>query len=254
MVRNESDETTTVVASWSAVGGTIPLGSQLPLGGPSIMGSVARTGRPARIDNYDRVAGAITYVVSGVPINAGVGAPIVVDGRVWGTIIALSTEAGGLPESTEAQLAGFTELVAASISDAQFRDDLRALADEQAALSRVATLVAEGADSSVVFDAVCEEAGRLVGAASVNLSHYTPDGLNVTMAGWSLRDTHVPVGTRFPLTPDTIGGQITAARAPVRVASWEDATSEMARLVRERGIRSSLGTPIVVEGELWGAL
>src|SRR5262245_55296856 len=159
-----------------------------------------------------------------------------------------------LAKDAELRLQGFCELAAAAILNAQAQDDLHELAREQAALRRVATLVAEGTDSSAVFDAVCEEAGRLIGATSVNLSHYTPDGMNVTMAGWSLRDTHVPVGTRFPLTPDTVGGEIQRTRATVRIESWEDRPSELARLVRERGGRPSLGTPIVVEGELWGAL
>src|SRR5262249_61987529 len=95
IVRHDRDETATAVASWSAIGGTIPVGSRLPLGGPSIMGSVARTGRPARIDSYAEVPAGVTYVVEGVAIRAGVGAPIAVEGRVWGTVVALS--AGGQP-------------------------------------------------------------------------------------------------------------------------------------------------------------
>src|SRR5262249_40213019 len=83
---------------------------------------------------------------------------------------------------------------------------------------------------------------------------YTKDGFNVTMAGWSQNGMHVPVGTRFPASADTIGGAVSRARAPVRMDSWEGATSELARFVRDRGIRSSLGAPIVVDGQLWGAL
>src|SRR5262249_14140811 len=63
-----------------------------------------------------------------------------------------------------------------------------------------------------------------------------------------------PVGTRLAVTPDTLAGEIIRTRAPARVDSWEDASSEMARIVRGRGIRSSLGAPIVVDGRLWGAL
>src|SRR5262249_7684491 len=152
------------------------------------------------------------------------------------------------------RLSRFTDLVGTAISNADARDSLRALADEHAALHRVAALVAEGTDSPAVFDAVCAETARLLGATSANLSHYTPDGLNVTMAGWSLHGTHVPVGARFPVTPDTLAGEIVRTRAPARIDSWEDATSELAALVRARGVRSSLGAPVVVDGELWGAL
>src|SRR5262245_29116854 len=161
MVRNESDETTTVVASWSGIGGTIPLGSRLPLGGPSIMGSVARTGRPARIDSYAEVPAGVTYVVEGVAIRAGVGAPIAVEGRVWGTVVALSASGEPLPAGTEARLSAFAELVGVAIADTQAREELRALAEEQAALRRVATLVAEDAPPAELFRAVTLEVGVL---------------------------------------------------------------------------------------------
>jgi signal transduction histidine kinase len=74
------------------------------------------------------------------------------------------------------------------------------------------------------------------------------------MAGWSDRGIHVPAGSRFPITDDTIGGKIMRTRAPARIDSWDNATSELGALVRVRGIRSSLGAPVVVEGQLWGAL
>jgi len=105
-----------------------------------------------------------------------------------------------------------------------------------------------------VFDAVCAETGPLLGASVINLSHYTTDGFNVTMAGWSQNGMHVPVGTRFPMAPDTIGGKISETQAPVRMDSWEGASSELAKFVRDRDIRSSLGAPIVVDRQLWGAL
>ena len=158
-----------------------------------------------------------------------------------------------VPLDTERRLGQFTELMATAIANAEARAEIQRLAEEQAALRRVATLVAEGRDAAAVFDAVCEETGRLVGATSVNLSHYTPDAMNVTMAGWSLPDTHVPPGSTYPLTPDTVGGEIVRTREPVRIDTWEGAASELATPVR-RGARSSLGAPVMIEGQLWGAL
>jgi signal transduction histidine kinase len=230
------------------------VGTQWPLDGASVTAAVLDTALPARIDDYSNLNGTLAEHTRESGFLSSLGVPIIVDGTVWGAICVGTKEADPFLAATERRLADFTDLVATAISNAQFRDDLCAHADEQAALSRVATLVAEGAESSVAFDAVCQEAGRLVGATSVNLSHYTPDGFNVTIAGWSLRDTHVPVGTRYPLTPDTIGGRITETRAPVRIEAWEGATDELARQIRERGVRSSLDTPIVVDGQLWGAL
>jgi len=108
------------------------------------------------------------------------------------------------PAGAEARLSQFTELVATAISNSQAREDLQRLPDEQAALRRLATLVAEGAEPRGVFDAVAEETGRLIGATTVNLAHFTPDAINVTMSGWSLRDVHVPAGTRLPIDGDSI--------------------------------------------------
>jgi signal transduction histidine kinase len=155
---------------------------------------------------------------------------------------------------TETRLSQFTELLATAISNTESRDGLRRLVDEQAALHRIAALVAGGAGAQQVFDAVCAEAGRLVGATGVNLAHYTPDGFNVAIAGWSLRDLHVLVGARFPNTPDTVAGTIAKTHAPARIDDWRGATSELARLLRGRGMRSSVGAPIVVDSRLWGAL
>jgi signal transduction histidine kinase len=231
-----------------------PVGSRWTLDGPSIMASVLESGRPARIDDYETLPGTIAEVARGAGFRSAIGAPIIVDGHTWGTIIAISTMPDPIPEGSEIRLSQFTDLVATAVSNLQARDDLRGLADEQAALHRVAALVAEGTESQALFDAVCAEAGQLVGASTVNLSHYTADGFNETVAGWSLRDTHVPVGTRFPLTPDTVGGAIVRTHSPAWMHSWEDASSELAHAVRERGIRSSLGAPVVVDGQLWGAL
>jgi GAF domain-containing protein len=233
-----------------------PVGSTWSFDGPSIMSSVFHTGRVARIDDYSRLPGTIADIARQAGFVSAIGTPIMVDGRTWGTIIAISTspEPAPIPEGAESRLNLFTELIAAAVSNLQAHDDLRGLADEQAALRRVATLVAEGMDAAEIFDAVCVETGELLGATSVNLSRYTPDGFNVTVSGWSLRGTHVPIGTRVPLESESIGGAIVRTQAPTRIDRWDDLSSEMARLVREHGVRSSVGAPIVVDGQLWGAL
>jgi signal transduction histidine kinase len=215
---------------------------------------VRQTGHPARADDYTRRTGSIADTARAVAVGSGCATPIVVDGALWGLIRVFSRQGEPLPADAEARLQGFTELVAAAISNTDAREHLHGLVEEQAALRRVATLVARGADSAEVFDAVCAEAGELLAATSINLSHYTADGQNITMAGWGRDGRHVPVGARFPLTPDTIGGMMVQTWKPVRIDSWDNATSELAQLVRAQGTRSSLGTPILVEGQLWGAL
>ncbi len=254
VVRFEPDGTATQVGVWGAEN-PFPIGTSWALDEQSVSGTVARTGRAARVDDYGEVSGAIAATLARrAGIRTAVGVPVVVDGRTWGVIMALSTAQRPLPPGTENRLAEFTELIATAIANAQARDELRRLLDEQAALRRVATLVARGAPADAVFDAVCGEAGGLIGASSVNLVHFTSDEFNLTVAGWSLRDTHVPTGTRLPLAGDTINHAIRTSGAPARVDGYEAATGALGRLIRERGIGAEVGAPVVVEGRLWGAL
>src|SRR5205085_8047599 len=95
-------------------------------------------------------------------VRSGVATPIMVDGRLWGVMPADSTLAQPLPADTEARLASFTELVATAIANAESRAALARLAEEQAALRRVATRVARGASPEEVFAAVVAEVGQLL--------------------------------------------------------------------------------------------
>jgi PAS domain S-box-containing protein len=254
LVRYERDGTATQVGVWGEEN-PFPVGTSWPLDEQSVSGQVWHTGRPARVDDYAEVSGGIAATLAReAGIHTAIGAPVLVDGRPWGVMMALSTVQKPIPADTEDRLTAFTELVATAIANTEARDELRELADEQAALRRVATLVARGTNSPAVFDAVCAETGPLIGASSVNLAFFTADGFNLTMAGWSLRDTHVPTGTRLPLELDTINGVIQRTKAPARVDSYEGAAGELAALLRERGIRSEVGAPVIVEGRVWGAL
>jgi PAS domain S-box-containing protein len=252
MCRYEPDGTATVIGA----SGEHPFqpGTKWALDGPSLTALVRHTGRPARVDDYAHVSGTIGDAARSAGVRAGVGAPIVVDGKLWGVVSAGGGNRVALAPNAESRLAQFTELVATAISNTQAREDLHRLADEQAALRRIATLVAEGAESHTVFDAVCEETGRLLGATSVNLAHFTPDGFNLTMAGWSLRAVHVPTATRLPLDGDTINAVVKRTAAPGRFDTYEGASGELAALLRRLGIRSEVGAPVVVEGQVWGAL
>src|SRR5439155_9908197 len=166
-----------------------PVGTSWRLDEHGASGLVYHTGRSARVD-YAHVPGPIVATLaSQVGIRSAVAVPILVSNRTWGAMMALSTVPQ--PAGTEARLASFTELVSTAIANAEARQELQRLADEQAALRHVATLVAQGAEPTAVFDAVCEVTGRLVGAASVNLAQFTPDEMNLTRAGWSERGTHV---------------------------------------------------------------
>jgi PAS domain S-box-containing protein len=254
VVRFERDGTATQVGVWGEEN-PFPVGTSWPLDEHSVSGLVWRTGRPARVNDYAEISGGIAATLAReADIHTAVGAPVLVDGKPWGVVMALSTAQRPVPVGTEDRLAEFTELIGTAIANTQARDELRELAEEQGALRRVAMLVARGTDARAVFDAVCAETGSLIGASSVNLARFTADGFNLTMAGWSLRDTHVPTGTRLPLAADTINGVIQRTGAPARADSYQHADGELAMVIRQRGIRSEVGAPVIIEGKLWGAL
>ena len=252
MSRYEPDGTATVIG---AVGEhAFETGTNWTLDGPSLAAQVKRTGRPARVDDYADVAGSIGDAARATGVHAGVGAPIVVGGEIWGVVSAGGGARVPLPPDAEGRLSQFTELVATAISNTQARQELQRLADEQAALRRLATLVAEGAEPRAVFDAVAEETGQLLGATTVNLTHFTPDGVNVTISGWSLRGVHVPTGTRLPIDGDSINAIVRRTARPGRCDTYEGVEGELAAHLRRLGIRSEVGAPVVVEGHVWGAL
>jgi signal transduction histidine kinase/putative methionine-R-sulfoxide reductase with GAF domain len=254
VVRFEPDGTATQVGAWGEEN-PYPVGTCWPLDDHSVSGQVARTGEPARVDDYSAIPGEIAArLARAAGIHTAVGVPILVDGQPWGTMMALSTAEKPLGEGVEARLAAFTELIATAIANAQAGDDLRQLAEEQAALRRVATLIAEGAEAHRVFETVCKETGQLLQATSVNLARFTSDGFNLTTAGWSLRDTHVPAGTRLPLQGETVNAIVCRTGAPARVDSYDGVSGELADLIRRRGIAREVGAPVIVEGAVWGGL
>ena len=108
-------------------------------------------------------------------IRSGTGAAIVVDGEFWGVMGAGVAEGEPLLDHIEDRLAEFTELVATAIANSESREQLARLADEQAALRRVATLVARESPPAEVFAAVAEELGGLLDGAPTRLVRYEHD-------------------------------------------------------------------------------
>jgi signal transduction histidine kinase len=253
MWRYESDDTATVLGAWSDRPHPLLPGTRWPLDGPALSTQVKQTGRPARIDDFGQVSGTIAAAVRDVGIRSGAGAPIVVDGQVWGAIATYRPQA--LPDHIEDRLVEFTSLVAAAFSNTASRDELARLADEQAALRRVATLVARGVSSSELFGAVTEEVGGLLGADLAGMVRYVTDEALTAVATWAAEGVHPEVRGVWPLEGDRLATTILRTGRPAREDGWEEVAGPIADFVRrELGIRSSVGSPIVVEGRVWGAL
>jgi GAF domain-containing protein len=245
-----------VVAAWSSTGAAFPVGTRWGLGGRNLHTLVFETGRAARIDDHAGASGPVAETARELKLGAGVGVPISVEGRLWGVMIVASTHDQPLPAGTEERLAGFTELVATAIANAQARMELRGFADEQAALRRVATLVARAAAPEEVLAAVTEEAGRLLDTDFSYLSRRGPAGAATIVGTWTRTGTAqpLPVGTRW-----TIGGRnvltlVFQTGRAVRIDDYAGVSGQAAEAAYERGVRSVAGVPVNVEGRLWGVM
>ena len=128
------------------------------------------------------------------------------------------------------------------------------LVEEQASLRRVATLVAAEPRPEDVFEAVAEEAARLIGALSAATVRYGVDEA-ITVGRWSHSERiGFPVGTRLPLDGEGVTARVYRTGAVARVDDYSGLEGQAADAMRAFGYRSAVAAPIVVEGRTWGAL
>jgi signal transduction histidine kinase len=219
---------------------------------------VFQTGRPARIDDCGDDSEVAADIAGRWDVSSVVGVPISLEGRLWGVIDVASQRQEPLPPNTEAWLAGFIELVATAIANAQARVELRGYADEQAALRRLATLVAQRtyAKEDEVFAAVAAEAGQLLESDYTMLSRYDPDGLVTVVGAWASTHPGRPLGTSRRLEPTgrNLPALVFETQRPARLQNWGDASGTFADTARDWGVHSSVGVPITVGGRLWGVM
>jgi signal transduction histidine kinase len=127
MVRYEPDGTSSVVASWGAgAKARLPVGDREPLGGKNLVTIISETFSPARLDHYDGVSGARVERLAKAGFRSGVGAPIMVQGRLWGAVLAASFDKRALSLDAETRIGSFTDLVATAVSNAENLAELTA--------------------------------------------------------------------------------------------------------------------------------
>jgi signal transduction histidine kinase len=132
---------------------------------------------------------------------------------------------------------------------------LEALLEEQAALRRVATLVASDPEPRQVFECVCEEVGKVLGVEGTNLTRFEGDGTQTVLAGWSAHGAPVfPLRGGVPLEGDAAVPKASRSGRPERVDDYADVGGELAEMIRGAGIASAVAAPITVAGKLWGAV
>jgi signal transduction histidine kinase len=223
LLRDQRDGTATVVAARGpAISAAFPVGRRLPVDG----------------------------------IGSAVGYPIVVRGEIWGAlVVTTSGEPPHAPE-TERRIAQFADLVATAVGNAQARAELGRLADEQAALRRVATLVAHGERPGEIFSAVSDEVARLFEtdlAAVVRFEH----DREATVVGTSKMPADlIPIGTRWPLDDALASAEVQRTGCSARMSGtyWKSLDTPVAKRLADLDIVSSVASPVVVDGAIWGAV
>jgi PAS domain S-box-containing protein len=257
VVRYEADGTATECANFNRGGKLFPVGVRWSIEGTNILRLVRDSSEAARINDYSGLEGEMADVVRRSGIRSTVGIPIIVAGRVWGTMVGSTTEPEPLPEDTESRLADFTEMLATAIENAESRDALERLAHEQAALRRVATLVAQGVRPDQLFSAVSEEVGRLFGSATAAVVRFEHDGPAIIFVGVGKSIIEeLPIGTRWELDDEMASAEVyrTGGSARVNAKDRVSVSGPLAAIGRRRGIVSTVASPIIVEGRRWGAM
>jgi signal transduction histidine kinase len=140
------------------------------------------------------------------------------------------------------------------VSNTDARTQVRRLADEQAALRRVATLAARGVPSRELFGAVAEEVGRLFGADLAGMIRFETDATVTPVAAWAAAGERPALPDRWPTEEGDPARLIAQTRRPARVENWHAVPGPIAAFIRDLGVNSSVGSPIFVEERLWGAL
>ncbi|MGA9835251.1 MAG: GAF domain-containing protein [Trebonia sp.] len=250
----ERDQTATVVGAYNLRGQALPAGTRVPVEGDNIIGRVFRTQQPARIDDYSNASGPVTEKVRAIGVRAAVGVPVVDGGRLWGIMAVGSSRPEPLPADTETRIGAFTELVAMAIANAAARTELEQVAAEQAALGRVATLVAEAVPPGDVFTAVAAEVAGLFGVPHVALFRYEREGLGTVIAGAGEVLSYLGRPWPCPAGDPGIVASLQRTGQPLRIDDYTPIRNAIAGPARELDIGMAAGVPVIVSGRVWGAV
>jgi signal transduction histidine kinase len=246
------EEYLTVVGSYGRVSDQVPIGFRLKLLPGMIQAVALRTGRPVRINGERLAKGPYGDWVGRLGMLAGVATPIVVGGRHWGVTVA-ATSREDFPAGTESRMADFMELAATAIANARAEQELRELADTQAALRRLTMLIARGEPPEAVFAAATREALRHFGSGTARMIRYEPDGTATLIANEGTTGPHVRVGERWEGYPPTgLTATVLRTGRAARVDDYNDVPGGEPYL--REGLRAAVAMPIHVNGRLWGTI
>src|SRR6201998_3208272 len=142
-----------------------------------------------------------------------------------------------------------------SVDDVTLYAEYRRVTADHAALRRLATLVARGAEPAEVFEAVVNEMRRCASADTAGLWRYESNNEMTKLAAAEhprLRLAKWPVGTRSPIDGGTLAGIVQRTGRPARMDSYENSSGSLAARIRDAGVHVAVGVPVVVDGRVWG--
>jgi signal transduction histidine kinase len=251
-VGSEPEAYVTIVGSFGRVSDAVPVGFQAGLDSRTVSAEALRTGRPARISGERLASGPFGEIVRRLRLQAAVASPITVAGRQWGVIVAATTQRD-LPTGTEIRVGHFIELAATAIANAQAEQRLRDLVETQAALRRLAMLVARGEPPEVLFAAVTREVLRHFGHDTARMIRFELDGTATVVANEGTAGPHVRVGERWEgYPPNGLTATLLRTGRPARIDDYR-AIEGGEPYVRE-GLLAAVAMPVHVHGRVWGMI
>lgn len=136
----------------------------------------------------------------------------------------------------------------------QRRREASALAQQQTALRRVATMVARGAPPEKIYPVAVSELSRGVGVDHVTLLRYEPDDTCVVLAALDSERPEYRTGQRFSLDGDSVSARVRESGDPARVDNYDDVDGTIPQHLRSLGLRSGVGAPLIVDDSVRGVL
>jgi signal transduction histidine kinase len=255
MLRYDATDAATVVAGWTdpdVRGEGIALGTRVTVQRDGLADIVLRERRATRMNRGSLATGGpIAEHVRRCGLHSATASPIEVEGRLWGVMVA-GWPTPEPPPDAESRIAEFAQLVATSISNAHARAEVVRLAEEQAALRRVATLVAKGDKPAVIFQRVAEEIARISHVVNGFVLRFEPDDTATVVANCGRVDIPMPLGSNWPLEGDSVAAKVFHTGRPARMDSYRSASGPIARVIPNADF-SAVGAPIVIGDRLWGA-
>ncbi|GAA4244550.1 hypothetical protein GCM10022255_008040 [Dactylosporangium darangshiense] len=125
LLRYESPRSAVVLAEASKPGNPPLLGKSLVVDG-GVLEILVHDAHPARVETYEDQPGTLADLARRLGFRSAVGAAIVVDGRVWGALVALWSRPAPPPADAEERLTQFTELAATAVANTECRAELNA--------------------------------------------------------------------------------------------------------------------------------